>query len=114
MIGLIIPMIGILVGILLNNDLVKGFSALFFILWACVLGIIYALKYWVDTEPLPLADLRKVESVEKYSEEELKELYYKETGRIVSSTMYLLMLPDEKHYVDWLELQATKFHKLKE
>jgi hypothetical protein len=66
-----------------------------------------------DEIPYQITDLRMVEGVEKFSEDELKEIYHEETNRCISMNMYLLMTPEEKHYVNWLELQATKFLILK-
>jgi hypothetical protein len=79
-----------------------------FIIICCVI-IAWVVTKVADEQPLILTDMRKVEGVDKLTEEELRDIYYKETGRCIQKTMYLLLLPDEKHYIDWLELQATKY-----
>jgi hypothetical protein len=53
-----------------------------------------------DEIPYQITDLRMVEGVEKFSEDELKEIYHEETNRCISMNMYLLMTPEEKHYVN--------------
>jgi hypothetical protein len=83
------------------------FVILFVIILAWILDVAK------DEFALQVTDLRMVEGVEKFSEDELKEIYHEETNRCISMNMYLLITPEEKHYVNWLELQATKFLILK-
>ena len=69
----------------------------------------------MDDTPVPLVDLRKVEGkVVSYPDKKLKDLYYQETGRAFSSTLYLLMTPDERMYLDWLENKTTRYFMLKD
>ena len=108
-------LIGILGGWGFDWEWMKVFSALFFMLWLCVLGLIYAFRNWVDDTPVPLVDLRKVEGfVVSYPDKKLKDLYYQETERSFSSTIYLLMTPDERMYLDWLENKTTRYFMLKD
>jgi hypothetical protein len=97
----------LMVGWAMGNEWVKTFASLSFLLWLCILGLVYALKS--EQLPVSLVDLRKVKGVEAYPCEKLRELYFKETGRSFSDSIYPLMLPDEKAYVEWLENKTTRY-----
>lgn len=107
------PITGMVISILLDNDKLGAIFILFSLLWVCILAFLYMVKDFSDKKPLPLTDFRKVEGIEAYSKIKLYELYMEETNRCVSYMMYEMMTPSEQQYVDWLELQATKFLILK-
>jgi hypothetical protein len=111
--GVVILVLGMLIWDW-NVDTGMGVILLFFVLWLCVVALVYAFRNWVDKNPIPLVDLRKVEGeVVTYPDKTLKNLYYQETGRAFSSTLYLLMTPDERMYLDWLENKTTRYFMLK-
>ena len=71
-----------------------------------MLILAYLLDEYKDEEPLPLTDLRKVENITEPNYSKLYDVYFKETGHTANRT--------EKYYINWLELQATKFLILKQ
>jgi len=99
---------------LLNWETIKIIIGITTIWILIVLLLAYLLEEYKDEEPLPLADFRKIENVNTSNKKILWEKYYKETKRSVSKSMYLLALPDELQYIEWLELQATKLQVLKD
>ena len=79
-----------------------------------MLLLAYLLEAYKDEEPLPLADLRLLDKPVKVDREKLISQYENETKRSMPRSMYLLALPDELQYIEWLELQATKLQVLKD
>ena len=91
---------------LLDWETVKMIIGIFTIWTLIMLILAYLLDEYRDEEPLPLTDFRKVENITNPEYSKLYDVYFKETGRTVNRT--------EKYYINWLELQATKFIALNE
>jgi len=95
-------------------DIIAIIAGFISIALTIILLFAFLIRFSKDEEPLPLADFRKIENVNTSNKKILWEKYYKETKRSVSKSMYLLALPDELQYIEWLELQATKLQVLKD
>ena len=91
---------------LLHLDIIAIIAGFISIALTIILLFAFLIRFSKDEEPLPLADFRKVENITNPEYSKLYDVYFKETGRTVNRT--------EKYYINWLELQATKFIVLNE
>ena len=99
---------------LLNWETIKIIIGITTIWILIVLLLAYLLEEYKDETPLPLTDLRLLDKPVQVNRVKLISQYENEMKRSMPRSMYLLALPDELQYIEWLELQATKLQVLKD
>ena len=67
-----------------------------------------------DSLPLRVIDLGEAEHIKKEDKNKLHNYYKEQTGRCVPHLLHIMGTPDEQLYIEWLELQATKYFKLQD